>query len=140
MRRQNIELTSRDDPSNLYVMPHKATTVRLEPTLQRGLETLSKVLKRPMNQLINEALHDYVSRRSHEVEQDLDQTLKALRAYRRRDPSFKSAIAAAAKAEAEHRQSDPLDGEVVIGELVDGRLTQQEPGPVAAEIHQLLHG
>lgn len=119
-------------------MPHKATTVRLEPTLQQGLETLSKVLKRPMNQLINEALRAYVSRRSREVEQDLDQTLKALRAYRRRDPSFKSAIAAAAQAEAEHHQSDPLDGEIVIGELVDGRVA--ELGPVAAEIHQLLHG
>jgi predicted DNA-binding protein len=120
-------------------MPHKATTVRLEPTLQQGLETLSKVLKRPMNQLINEALHDYVSRRSHEVDQDLNQTLTALRAYRRRDPGFKAAIAAAAKAEATHGQSDPLDGEVVVGELVDGRVAE-ETGPVAAEIHQPLHG
>ena len=120
-------------------MPNRATTVRLEPTLQQGLETLSKVLKRPMNQLINEALRDYVSRRSHEVEQDLDQTLKALRAYRRRDPSFKSAIAAAAKAEAEHHQNDPLDGKVVIGEFIDGQVTR-EIGPVEAEIRQLLHG
>ena len=120
-------------------MPNKATTVRLEPSLQRGLETLSKVLKRPMNQLINEALHDYVSSRSHDVAQDLIKTLSELRAYRRRDPSFKAAIATAAKAEAEHAQRDPLDGEVVIGELVDGRLVE-EPGPVAAEIHQLLHG
>jgi len=120
-------------------MPHKATTVRLEPTLQQGLETLSKVLKRPMNQLINEALHDYVSRRSHEVEQDLNETLTTLRAYRRRDPEFTAAIAAAAKAEATHDQSDPLDGEVVVGELVDGRVAE-ETGPVTAEIHQLLHG
>jgi len=120
-------------------MPHKATTVRLEPSLQHGLETLSKVLKRPMNQLINEALHDYVSRRSHDVAQDLSRTLSELRAYRRRDPIFKAAIATAAKAEAEHGQSDSLDGDVVIGELVDGRLVE-EPGPVAAEIHQLLHG
>ena len=120
-------------------MPNKATTVRLEPSLQRGLETLSKVLKRPMNQLINEALHDYVSSRSHDVAQDLSKTLSELRAYRRRDPSFKAAIATAAKAEAEHGQSDALDGEVVIGELIDGRLVE-EPGPVTAEIHQLLHG
>ncbi len=120
-------------------MPHKATTVRLEPTLQQGLETLSKVLKRPMNQLINEALRDYVSRRSHEVELDLHETLSALRAYRRRDPGFKAAITAAAKAEAQHGRSDPLDGEVMIGELVDGKVSQ-ETGPVAAEIHRLLHG
>jgi hypothetical protein len=120
-------------------MPNKATTVRLEPALQRGLETLSKVLKRPMNQLINEALHDYVSSRSHDVAQDLSKTLSELRAYRRRDPGFKAAIATAAKAESEHGQSDPLDGEVVIGELVDGRVVEKA-GPVEAEIHQLLHG
>ena len=120
-------------------MPNKATTVRLEPSLQRGLETLSKVLRRPMNQLINEALHDYVSSRSHDVAQDLSKTLSELRAYRRRDPSFKAAIVTVAKGEAEHRQSDPLDGEVVIGELVDGRVVE-ETGPVEAEIHQLLHG
>ena len=120
-------------------MPHKATTVRLEPSLQDGLETLSKVLKRPMNQLINEALHDYVSRRSRDVEHDLNKTVAALRAYRRRDPRFKAAIATAAKAEAKHGNKDPLDGDVVIGDLVDGRLVE-EPGPVEAEIHQLLHG
>jgi len=120
-------------------MPNKATTVRLEPSLQRGLETLSKVLKRPMNQLINEALHDYVSNRSHDVAQDLNKTLTALRAYSHRDPGFKAAIATAAKAEAEHGHNDPVDGEVVIGELIDGRLVE-EPGPVSAEIHQLLHG
>jgi hypothetical protein len=101
-------------------MPNKATTVRLEPSLQRGLETLSKVLKRPMNQLINEALHDYVSSRSHDVAQDLSKTLSELRAYRRRDPSFKAAMVTAAKAEAERGQSDPLDGKVVIGKLVSG--------------------
>jgi len=92
-----------------------------------------------MNQLINEALHDYVSSRSHDVAQDLSKTSSELRAYRRRDPSFEAAIARAAKAEAEHGQSDALDGELVIGELIDGRLAE-EPGPVAAEIHQLLHG
>ena len=120
-------------------MPHKATTVRIEPTLQQGLETLSKVLKRPMNQLVNEALKDYVSRRSHEVEQDLKETLTALRAYRRRDPHFTVSIAAAAKAEAQFGHSDPLDGEVLIGELVDGQLVAAA-GPVEAEIQQLLHG
>ena len=117
----------------------KATTFRLEPNLQQGLETLSKILKRPMNQLVNEALKDYVSRRSHDVEQDLKGTLATLRAYRRRDPAFKQAIAAAAKAEAQHGRSDPLDGEIVIGELVDDELVE-DLGPVQTEIHRLLRG
>lgn len=123
----------------LFLMPHKATTVRLEPSLQQGLETLSRVLKRPMNQLVNEALRDYVGRRSHELEQQLNITLAALRAYRERDPAFKTAIETAAKGEAAHRQSDPIDGEMLIGELIDGRVIQ-ETGPVVAEIRQLLHG
>jgi predicted transcriptional regulator len=117
----------------------KATTFRLEPNLQQGLETLSKILQRPMNQLVNEALKDYVSRRSHDVEQDLKETLATLRAYRLRDPTFKQAIAAAAKAEAQHGGSDPLDGEIVIGDLVDGALVDHA-GPVQAEIHRLLRG
>jgi predicted transcriptional regulator len=117
----------------------KATTIRLEPNLQRGLETLSKILKRPMNQLVNEALRDYVSRRSHDVEQDLKETLASLRAYRRRDPDFKQAIAATAKAEAQHGRSDPLDGEIVVGELVDDELVP-DLGPVQTEIHRLLRG
>ena len=104
-------------------MPNKATTVRLEPALQDGLETLSKVLKRPMNQLINDALRDYVNRRSYEVEQDLNKTLIALRACRRRDPGLKGAEIAT----------------VVNGELIDGSVAD-EFGPVETEFHQLLQG
>jgi predicted DNA-binding protein len=117
----------------------KATTFRLEPTLQAGLENLSKILKRPMNQLVNEALKDYVSRRSRAAEKDLQVALGTLRAYRRRDPNFKEAIAAAAKAEAQYVNSDPVEGQVVIGELVEGQVVE-EAGPVLTEIHQLLHG
>lgn len=120
-------------------MHPKATTFRLEPNLQQGLETLSKILKRPMNQLVNEALKDYVSRRSQEVEQEIKVTLAALRAYRRRDPGFKQAIAAAATAEAQHAKSDPVEGEIVIGELIDGELVE-DAGPVQTEIYRLLRG
>ena len=120
-------------------MPNKATTVRLEPSLQQGLETLSRVLKRPMNQLVNEALQDYVCRRSLEVAQELSMTLTALRAYRDRDPGFKTSIEAAAKGEVAHRQDDPVDAEVVIGELIDGRMVS-DTGPVVAEIRQLQDG
>ena len=77
---------------------------------------MSKVLKRPTNQLVNEALKDYVSRRSLAVEQDLEATLATSRAYRRRDPSFKEAIAAVAKAEAQHAKIDPVEGEIESGD------------------------
>jgi predicted DNA-binding protein len=132
-------LTSQNYEFILSIMLPKATTFRLEPTLQAGLENLSKILRRPMNQLVNEALRDYVSRRNRAAEQDLKATLDTLRAYRLRDPNFKEAIAATAKAEAQYADSDPVEGHVVIGELVEGHLAE-EAGPVLTEIHQLLHG
>lgn len=122
-------------------MPPKATTFRIDPSVQAALETLSKTLKRPMNQLVNEAVKAYVARRSAEVERDLEATLARLRAYRERDPDFEEAIERVAKAEAQFGKDDPTEGEVVFGTLIDGQLIEKEaPGPVQAEIDRLLHG
>jgi hypothetical protein len=122
-------------------MPAKASTFRIEPTVQSGLENLSRVLKRPMNQLVNEAVKDYVRRRSREVERDLESTLTSLRAYRERDPDFEQAIAAFATAEARYGKEDPAEGEVVVGKLVNGQLVEeQSSGPIQTEIRQLLDG
>lgn len=74
-----------------------------------------------MNQLVNEALEDFVARRSRQVERDLETTLARLRAYRARDPHFEEAITAAVEAETQHGQDDPAQGEVVIGQLVNGQ-------------------
>ncbi len=74
------------------------------------MEHLSEVLNCPMNQLVNEALEDFVARRSRQVEQDLETTLARLRAYRARDPHFREAVAAAVEAEAQHGQDDPAQG------------------------------
>jgi len=120
-------------------MSRKATTFRIEPVTQAALEALSKTLKRPMNQLVNEAVKQYVARRSVEVERDLEETLERLRAYRELDPDFQRAIDRVAKAESEIGREDPAEGELVLGTLIDGRL-RDEPGPVQAEIDQLLHG
>ena len=49
-------------------MTRKATTFRMEPAVQAALETLAKTIRRPMNQLVNEAVKDYVTRRGAEVE------------------------------------------------------------------------
>src|ERR1700687_4614800 len=103
-------------------MPVKASTFRIEPIVQVGLENLSRVLKRPMNQLVNEAVKDYLRRRSREVERDLESTLASLRAYRKQDPDFEQAIAAFARAEARYGTDDPAEGEVVVGKLVNGQL------------------
>jgi hypothetical protein len=94
-----------------------------------------------MNQLVNEAVKDYVRRRNRDVENELESTLASLRAYRERDPEFEQAIAAFARAEVRHGKEDPAQGEVVIGDLVNGQLVErQEGGPVQQEIRRLLDG
>ena len=95
-------------------MSRKATTVRIDPLVQAALENLSRVLKRPMNQLVNEAVKNYVERRSREVEHNLEATLTSLRAYRKRDPHFQTAIAASVDAEAQLGKDDPAEGKVVV--------------------------
>jgi predicted transcriptional regulator len=120
-------------------MPAKATTFRIDPRVQAGLENLSRFLKRPMNQLVNEAVKDFVRRRSREMENELESTLARLRAYRERDPDFEQAITAAARAEARHGKEDPAEGERVVGDLVNGELVEDpQSGPVRQEIRQLL--
>ena len=124
-------------------MPRKATTVRIDPLAQAALENLSQVLKRPMNQLVNEAVKDYVERRSKEVERDLEATLTNLRAYRRRDSHFDEAVAAFVDAEARLGKEDPAEGKVVIGKLVNGQLVEertiQDASPLQAAIRRLLN-
>ena len=90
-------------------MNRKATTYRIDPAVQVGLSTLSKILGRPQNQLVNEAVRDFVARRSREVEADLEATLESLRAYRRNDPNFERAIADYVDAEAS-LEEDPAEG------------------------------
>jgi predicted transcriptional regulator len=122
-------------------MAAKASTFRIEPIVQAGLENLSRVLKRPMNQLVNEAVKDYVHRRSRDVERALESTLASLRAYRERDPHFEEAIAAFARNEARYAKEDPAEGEVVVGKLVNGELVEETgSGPIQTEIRQLLDG
>lgn len=118
----------------------KATTYRIDPPIQAALENLSKTLKRPMNQLVNEAVRAYVKHRSELLEKDLETALARLRAYRQSDPDFEDAIERVAKAEAQSGKDDPAEGTMVVGTLVNGQLVEEEPGPVQSEIDRLLHG
>ena len=125
-------------------MSRKATTVRIDPFAQAALENLSQVLKRPMNQLVNEAVKDYVERRRKEVERDLEATLTNLRAYRQRDPHFDETIAAFVDAEARFLgKEDPAEGKVIIGKLVNGQLVEERAiegaSPLQAAIRRLLN-
>jgi predicted transcriptional regulator len=112
----------------------KATTFRLDPTLQAGLTVLAQLTKKPLNRLVNEAVQSFIQKRSHEVEADLEASLKRLRAARKNDPTFKSAIARFAQAEASLGSADPVEGRPVE----DGRMTKA--GPTRTMVHGLLRG
>src|SRR5438552_18373873 len=98
----------------------KVTTLRLAQPLHRKLELLQQVLGKPLNKLVNEAVDDYVERRTAEVELDLEETLQRVKAARKKDPKFKHAIAEFAAAEARYAKADPAEGTVVHA---------AEPGP-----------
>jgi hypothetical protein len=87
-----------------------------------------------MNQLLNEAVKSYLSRRGAK-EQKLEETLARLRAYRQRDPEFREAIADFAEAEAMHE--DPLEGEAVEGDLLEGQIVAV--GPTQSRVRELLN-
>jgi len=92
-------------------MAATATTIRLDPKAQAALQNLSKVTKRPMNKLINEAITAFVGHRSRTVEKELEAMVASLRAYRNSDPDDEKAIAAFVKGEATH--ADSVEGKAV---------------------------
>ena len=92
-------------------MTTQASTFRIDARLQATLRELSRIVHRPMNRLVNEALELYLAQQGPQVERELEASLAALRAYRQRDPNFKTAIGALVEAEAQSR--DPIEGRPV---------------------------
>jgi predicted transcriptional regulator len=117
----------------------KPTTFRLDPTLQTGLMVLAQVLKKPLNRLVNEAVQGFIEKRSHEVEADLERTLERVRAARKKDPDFESAIARFAEAEASFGRKDPVEGKAVERKPTKGRKAATAD-PAQLMVHELLRG
>lgn len=117
-------------------MTAKATTFRLDPEVKAQLTTLSGILDQSLNRLANEAIREYVARRTLDVEAELEATLEKLRAYRKADPGFRRAIEDAVTAEvAVAAADDPAEGQVVA----DPRLASVAArGPAEAAILDLL--
>ena len=114
-------------------MARVAFTLRMDEEERAALENLSRIERRPVNQLLNEAVRELLLRRGPK-EQSLEAGLERLRAYRRRDPQFRKARNEFVEAEA--ALDDPLEGEPVRGKLVNGRL---EPvGPVQTRVRDIL--
>jgi hypothetical protein len=116
-------------------MARIAFTLSIDEEERAALENLSKVEGRPVNQLLNEAIKSYLSQQGQK-ERGLEANLTALREYRRKDPGFQRAIDAFVEAEAS--LEDPLEGEPIIGEFVDGQF--KPAGPVQSKIRELLGG
>jgi hypothetical protein len=108
-------------------------TLRIDAKERVALENLSKIEGRPINQILNEAIKGYLLNQGRK-ERSLEANLAGLRAYRKQDPGFQRAINA--YSEAEVSLEDPLEGEVIEGDLVEGRL--KPAGPVQRKIRDLM--
>jgi len=107
----------------------KATTYRLEPRFQKGLALLGTITKKPANRMVNEAVGAYLASRTAEVEADLENTLRRVKAYRCADPDYESAIRKFVEAEAELAREDPAEGEMAPA-----------AGPAQRMVRNLLRG
>ena len=108
-------------------------TLRIDSEERAALESISQIEGRPVNQLVNEAVKSFLGRRRPK-ELSLETSLARLRAYRERDPGFRTAIAAFVEAEA--TLDDPLEGEWIEGEVDDRE--QVPAGPAQGRIRELL--
>ena len=106
-------------------------TLRIDAEERIALENLSKIEGRPVNQLLNEAIKGYLSRRGRR-ERSLENNLAARRAYREQDPGFRKAINAFVDAEA--TLEDPLEGEPIEAKSRGAK----SAGPVQRKIREIL--
>jgi predicted DNA-binding protein len=116
----------------------KTKTLRLAPEFEAGLALLKSVLGMPVNKMVNEAVGEYIRKRSAEVEADLTGVLEQVKAYRRADPHFKQARARFVDAEARLAGNDPVEGVVVELESPAGNRRKPKAGPAQTMIRGLL--
>ena len=112
-------------------MARTAFTLRIDAEERAALKILSKIERRPINQLLNEAIKTYLSRKSRK-ERSLESDLQRLEAYRKKDPKFRRAIAKFV--EAEVTVTDPLEGEPF--EEPDN--APQLTGPIQSKVREVL--
>lgn len=128
----------------------RTKTLRLEPVLERGLVMLKEVQKKPINKMVNEAVGEYIQRRTAQVEAELTATLEQLQAYRLADPEFLAARQAFIEGEALYGKDDPMEGRIVRVKASAGAAKRQESnmakertakaGPALTKVRELLRG
>ncbi len=114
-------------------MTRKAFTLRIGTEEREALEHLSKIEKRPINQLLIEAIKNYLHQRGRK-ESSLEANLAGLKAYRRKDRGFRRAIMAFVEAEASVK--DPLEGKPIEGAVVEDSF--KPAGPVQGKVRGVI--
>lgn len=142
------------EPPQAPTGPTEATvrtkTLRLQPSYEKGLVMLKQILKMPINKMVNEAVGEYIQRRTAEVESDLTTTLAQLQEYRLADPNFVAARQAFVEGEALHGEDDPMEGRIVHVK-VPARATVKRgssapptqavtAGPALSKVREMLRG
>lgn len=128
----------------------RTKTLRLQPSYEKGLVMLKRILKMPINKMVNEAVGEYIQRRIAEAESELTTTLTQLHEYRLADPDFVALRQAFIEGEALYGKDDPMEGRTVHVK-VPARVavepgssaprTQAVPaGPALSKVREMLRG
>jgi predicted transcriptional regulator len=129
MSKRDIDITS-PLPYHM-VMARTAFTLRIDAEERAALKILSKLERRPINQLLNEAIKNYLSRKGRR-ERSLETDLRRLDAYRKKDPKFRRAITKFVEAEATVK--DPLEGQP----FEESEDTKPSTGPIQSKVREVL--
>jgi hypothetical protein len=128
-------------PAAVQVRPK---TLRLEPRFETGLGLLKEILHKPVNKMVNEAVGEYIQKRSAEVETEMTSVVERLRAFRRADSDFRQDKEAFVAAEAELAGSDPMEGTLYDVERSDRQSAPRraakkaKAGPALSLVRDLL--
>ena len=109
---------------------NKASTYRLNSELQTALDEISAHLGTTKNQIVNEALAEYLEKREAELRTPLDETRRKLRAYRNENPRFEADIECFAEAESTCAGDDTHEG----------RASGESNQSLSRDIHGIING
>lgn len=110
-------------------MRRSTAILRIDPEQLEALEHISKIQGLTVNELLREAIENYLNRRDRS---SFEGAVSALRAYRKQNPGFKNAIDEFVDAEA--GLEDPLEGELIESQSAAWR----SAGPVQRKIRDIL--
>jgi hypothetical protein len=110
----------------------RVSTIRLDEGVQKGLQILKSHggAKYSLNKMVNAALAALIDKQAASLENQLDQALRNIRAYRKTDPGYKRAIKAFIDAEVAFAAVDPMEG----------AREPQAAGPAVSMVREMLRG